>query len=180
MKASVYDTDEDGVVDRAKTADSADSVAWADVEGKPSAFAPEAHRHGMEAVSDPVRQRTRTEADPTALYLDIPVIINSVTAGGATLHIDFPHILERADGAAFAGQPGDCLTWEYHVKCSAEVTSVAIGGLESTMEIVSIPDTLPLVNGSATWHVFAIRGMYRNGAANNLRLQVNYCYSYGA
>ena len=180
MKASVYDADEDGVVDRAKTADSADSVAWADVEGKPSAFAPEAHRHGMEAVSDPVRQRTRTEADPTALYLDIPVIINSVTAGGATLHIDFPRILETADGAAYEGQPGDCLTWEYHVKCSAEVTSVAIGGLESTMEIVSIPDTLPLVNGSSTWHVFAIRGMYRSGAANNLRLQVNYCYSYGA
>ncbi len=179
MRKDVYDTDGDGVVDRAKTADSADSVAWADVRGKPQAFAPSAHTHGMEALSDPVRQRTRTEANPTALCLDIPVIINSATQSGANLAIDFPRILETAGGAAYAGQPGDCLTWEYHVKCSATVTSVAVGGLESSMEIVSVPDTLPLINGSATWHVFAIRGMYRSGAANNLRLQVNYCYSYG-
>ena len=179
MTRAVYDADGDGVVDRSRTADSADSVAWADVRGKPSGFAPEAHTHGMEALSDPVRQRTRTEANPTALCLDIPVLINSATQSGATLAIDFPRILETAGGAAYAGQPGDCLTWEYHVKCSATVTSVAVGGLESSMEIVSIPDTLPLVSGSATWHVFAIRGMYRSGAANGLRLQVNYCYSYG-
>lgn len=179
MTRTVYDADGDGVVDRSRTADSADSVAWADVRGKPSGFAPEAHTHGMEALSDPVRQRTRTEANPTALCLDIPVTINSATQTGATLAIDFPRILETAGGAAYAWQPGDCLTWEYHVKCSATITSVAVGGLESSMEAISIPDTLPLINGSATWHVFAIRGMYRSGAANSLRLQVNYCYSYG-
>ena len=133
MTKAVYDTDEDGVVDRAKAADSANSVAWADVQGKPSVFAPEAHRHGMEAVSDPVRQRTRTMTNPDTLCLDTPVLFNSVTQDSTTLSIDFPHILETADGTAYAGQPGDCLTWEYHVKCSAEVTSVAIGGLESTM-----------------------------------------------
>ena len=118
--------------------------------------------------------------NPDTLCLDTPVLFNSVTQDSTMLSIDFPHILETADGAAYEGQPGDCLTWEYHVKCSAEVTSVAIGGLESTMEAISIPGALPLVNGSATWHVFAIRGMYKSGAANNLRLQVNYCYSYGA
>ena len=63
MKASVYDTDGDGVVDRAARADAADAVDWTDVQGRPEAFAPAAHRHGMEDVSDPVRQRTRT-ADP--------------------------------------------------------------------------------------------------------------------
>ena len=60
MRKDVYDTDGDGVVDRAKSADSAASVEWADVRGKPQTFAPEAHTHGMEALSDPVRQRTRT------------------------------------------------------------------------------------------------------------------------
>ena len=100
MTRAVYDADGDGVVDRAKSADSADSVAWADVRGKPSGFAPEAHTHGMEALSDPVRQRTRTEANPTALCLDLPVLINSATQTGATLAIDFPRILETAGDAA--------------------------------------------------------------------------------
>ena len=31
-----------------------------------------------------------------------------------------------------------------------------------------------------TWHVFTVRGLHKSGAANGLRLQVNYCYSYGA
>jgi hypothetical protein len=179
MKASVYDTDADGVVDRAVRANTADAVNWADVQSRPETFAPSAHRHGMSEISDPVRQRTRTEANPDTLYLDVPVMINSATQSGATLNIDFPHVLETHGGSAYTGRQGDCLTWEYHVKCSAEVTSVAVGGLGSTMEAVSIPDRLRLVDNSATWHVFAVRGLYKSGAANNLRLQVNYCYSYG-
>ena len=107
-------------------------------------------------------------------------MINSATQSGATLAIDFPHVLETHGGEAYTGKAGDCLTWEYHVKCSAEVTSVAVGGLGSTMEAVSIPDRLRLVDNSATWHVFTVRGLYKSGAANGLRLQVNYCYSYGA
>ena len=179
MKASVYDTDADGVVDRAVRANTADAVNWADVQSRPETFAPSAHVHGMSEISDPVRQRTRTEANPDTLYLDVPVMINSATQSGATLAIDFPQVLETHGGEAYAGKAGDCLTWEYHVKCSAEVTSVAVGGLGSTMEAVSIPDRLRLVDNSATWHVFAVRGLYKSGAANNLRLQVNYCYSYG-
>ena len=179
MKVSVYDTDGDGVVDRAVRANTADAVNWADVQSRPETFAPAAHRHGMSEISDPVRQRTRTEANPDTLYLDVPVMINSATQNSATMAIDFPHVLETHGGEAYTGKAGDCLTWEYHVKCSAEVTSVAVGGLGSTMEAVSIPDRLRLVDNSATWHVFAVRGLYKSGAANNLRLQVNYCYSYG-
>ena len=179
MTKAVYDTDGDGVVDRASRADEADAVAWGSVTGKPESYLPSAHRHTMADVSDPVRQRTRSEANPTALCLDTPVLINTATQGGPELAIDFPTILETAGGNAYAGRSGDCLTWEYHVRCSSAITSVAIGGLESTMEAISIPATLPLVNGSATWHVFAIRGLYKSGAFNGLRLQVNYCYSYG-
>ena len=47
------------------------------------------------------------------------------------------------------------------------------------MEAVSVPTPLPLIGDAPTWHVFAIRGLHKPGAANNLRLQVNYCYSYG-
>ena len=88
-------------------------------------------------------------------------------------------ILETEGGEAYPGRSGDCLTWEYHVRCSEEITSVAIGGLSSTMEAVSVPTPLPLIGDAPTWHVFAIRGLHKPGAANNLRLQVNYCYSYG-
>ncbi len=179
MKASVYDTDGDGVVDRAVRANTADAVNWADVQSRPETFSPAAHTHGMADISDPVRQRTRSEATPDTLYLDIPVLFNTATQNSATLAIDFPHVLETHGGEAYTGKAGDCLTWEYHVKCSAEVTSVAVGGLGSTMEAVSIPDRLRLVDNAATWHVFAVRGLYKSGAANNLRLQVNYCYSYG-
>ena len=180
MKTSVYDTDGDGVVDRAVRANTADAVNWADVQSRPETFAPSAHGHGMADITDPVRQRTRSETNPNTLYLDIPVLFNSSTQSSATLAIDFPRILETHGGTAYSGKSGDCLTWEYHVKCSAEVTSVAVGGLESTMEAISIPERLRLVDNSATWHVFAIRGLYKSGAANSLRLQVNYCYSYGA
>jgi len=179
MKASVYDTDGDGVVDRAVRANTADAVNWVDVQSRPETFSPAAHTHGMADISDPVRQRTRNEANPDTLYLDVPVLFNTATQNSATLAIDFPHVLETHGGEAYTGRQGDCLTWEYHVKCSAEVTSVAVGGLGSTMEAVSIPDRLRLVDNAATWHVFAVRGLYKSGAANNLRLQVNYCYSYG-
>ncbi|MGN0878594.1 MAG: hypothetical protein ACI4WT_03965 [Oligosphaeraceae bacterium] len=179
MRAEVYDTDGDGVVDRASRADEADAVAWGSVTGKPEGFAPAAHRHAMADISDPVRQRTRSEANPTKLLLDTPVIINTATQGGPELAIDFPAILVTEGGDPYAGQPGDCLTWEYHVRCSSEIASVALGGLQCTMEAVTIPVPLPLVGDAPTWHVFAIRGLYRSGAANNLLLQVNYGYSYG-
>ena len=179
MKAEVYDADGDGVADRAKTADTADSVAWANIADRPDTFTPSAHGHTMADISDPVRQRTASGSNPRTLCLDTPVVFNSTTQHGAELAIDFPTILLTAGGEAYAGRPGDCLTWEYHVKCSQEITSVALGGLQSAMEAISIPATLPLVNSAPTWHVFAIRGLYRSGAANSLRLQANYCYSYG-
>ena len=180
MTKAVYDTDGDGVVDRAIRANTADAVNWADVQNKPDGFAPSAHSHGMADISDPVRQRTMSGANPETLCLDIPVVINTTTQSGATLSIDFPHILVKHGGEAYTGRSGDCLTWEYHVKCSAEVTSVAVGGLQSTMEAVGIPERLRLMDNAPTWHVFTVRGIYKSGAANGLRLQVNYCYSYGA
>lgn len=49
MVKSVYDTDNDGVVDRAKTAD---GVAWGNVAGKPSTFNPTAHTHTIANVTN--------------------------------------------------------------------------------------------------------------------------------
>ena len=82
MKAEVYDADADGVVDRAKAADTADAVAWGNITDRPDAFTPAAHRHGVAEISDPVRQRTRSEANPTTLLLDTPVVFNAATQTG--------------------------------------------------------------------------------------------------
>lgn len=180
MKAEIYDADSDGVVDRAKTADDADSVAWEHIAGAPEAFPPASHTHGMEAISDPVRQTTRSEASPNTLYLNKAVLLNSALINSPTLNIDFTSVKTAPGGANYSGVQGDMLTWEYHVKAAQNITSVAVGSLNSSMTAVNIPDSLPLIGGQNTWHVFTIRGIYRAGAVNNLSLQVNYCYSYGA
>ncbi|WP_156418763.1 hypothetical protein [Lentibacillus amyloliquefaciens] len=63
MLKETYDTNDDGKVD---VAESADSVAWANVSGKPSTYPPESHNHdgtyasashshasGVAAIADP-------------------------------------------------------------------------------------------------------------------------------
>lgn len=49
MLISVYDSNDDGKVD---AADSADAVPWTGVTGKPSTFAPSAHTHTLSDVTD--------------------------------------------------------------------------------------------------------------------------------
>lgn len=48
MLASVYDSNSDGKVD---AADTADSVAWENVTGRPSTFSPATHQHSISDVS---------------------------------------------------------------------------------------------------------------------------------
>ena len=51
MKKSVYDTNNDGVVDSAAKATVADSVAWSGVTGKPTTFPASAHTHSMADIT---------------------------------------------------------------------------------------------------------------------------------
>ncbi|MBQ9368928.1 MAG: hypothetical protein IJT83_14190, partial [Victivallales bacterium] len=60
------------------------------------------------------------------------------------------------------------------------ISSITVGSASSTMSAISIPETLALVNGNTTYHVFTIRGFYKSGAVNNIDLHVNYAYSYEA
>ena len=70
------------------------------------------------------------------------------------------------------------LTWEYHVPCSARVSGVSLGSVNCSMVGINIPDSLELVNGNTTCHVFVIRAVYRSGSVNNVCFQANYAYSY--
>lgn len=180
MLKSIYDTDDDGVVDDAEHAAVADAAPWSGISDKPSTFPPQSHAHTMSALSDPVRQKVVSESNPVTLYLDSPVLLNSSVQSGTTIAIDFTAIKTAVLGSAYSGQSGDFLTWEYHVSCSQDIVGVTVGSLNSTMVGIAIPDTLERVNNANTTHVFVVRGIYKSGAVNNLKLQVNYAYSYEA
>ena len=180
MLASVYDTDGDGKVNSSVSADQAAAVPWGGISGKPASFSPSAHTHSMADIANPVYQKEHSAANPKTLYLDSPILRNTTVNASTDLAIDFTSVLTAPGGTAYSGVAGCLLTWEYHVTCSQEVTGVLVGSPESSMAGIDIPETLPLKNNVPTVHVFAIRGIYRSGAVNNLRLQVNYAYGYEA
>lgn len=71
MLKSIYDTNNNGIVDRAALAD---SVTWANVSGKPSTFSPSTHNHTKSQITDM----------PTALSQfsnDVGFITKSLTIG---------------------------------------------------------------------------------------------------
>ena len=180
MTKALYDSDDDGKVDAAERADEADAVAWNNVTEKPASFTPTGHLHTMAAISDPVRQAVQSEASPAALYLNRPILMNSSANTNPTLAIEITSVKTSPGGDDYSAISGDFFTWEFHYKASVDITSIAIGGLNSSMVPITIPDSLPRINASTTVHVFVIRGIYQSGAVSNLILQVNYAYSYGA
>lgn len=183
MTKMVYDTDDDGKVDSAEEADhaaNANAVPWNGVTGKPETFTPAAHTHAMNDISNPGYQKVYSAANPKTLYLDSPVLRNTSANGSGTIELDFTAVMDKAGGSAYTAVDGAMLTWEYHVLCSAAVTGVTLGSINCSMVGVNIPETLELVNGNATYHVFVIRALYKSGAVNNVRYQANYAYSYEA
>ena len=183
MTKAVYDSDADGKVDSAEEADhavNANAVPWTGVTGKPSTFAPASHAHAMSEISNPVYQKVYSASNPKTLFLDSPVIKNTNTNSSGTLELDFTAVMDKTGGSAYSAVDGVMLTWEYHATCGATVTAVTVGSVNCSMVGINIPETLELVNNAATVHVFAIRGVYKSGAVNNLRFQANYAYSYEA
>ena len=184
MVQAVYDTDNDGKVNAAQNADhatAADAVPWDGVSGKPADFNPSAHTHAMADVSNPVSQKIREESNPSTLYLDTPVLRNTWRNDSGTIELNFTSVMTKEDGAsAYSIARNEMLTWEYHVLCGTSVNGVSLGSMNCSMVGINIPETLELINGGSTWHVFVIRAVYRSGAVNNICFQANYAYSYEA
>lgn len=177
MTKAVYDTNDNGKVDHAEVADEATSVAWTGITSKPESFPPEAHTHSESEIIDNVCQDfTTSTLAVTELSLDKPIVrINGGVAGSIT--IDVRSIVDK-DGNAITVAQDKAYTWEYHVLATNTITDVTVGSAQSTMFPISIPEELPLVMSSPTWHVFTIRGFYKSGAVNSISLGVNYAYSY--
>jgi hypothetical protein len=177
MTKAVYDVNNNGKVDHAELADEATAVAWTGITGKPESFTPSAHTHEQGDIADPVVQVFATSSlAVTELALDKPIVrINGGVSGSIT--IDILAIVDK-DGNPATIEQTKAYTWEYHVRATGVVNDVTVGSQYSTMFPISIPETLPLVMGNPTWHVFTIRGFYKTGAINNISLGVNYAYSY--
>ena len=134
----------------------------------------------MSDISNPGYQKVYSAANPKTLYLDSPVLRNTSANGSGTIELEFTAIRTENGGSAYSVLDGILLTWEYHVLCSTAMTGVTLGSVNCSMVGVNIPETLELVNGNATYHVFVIRAIYKSGAVNNVRYQANYAYSYEA
>ena len=183
MVASVYDPDGDGKVLAAEEADhaaSADAIPWSGVTGKPESFPTGAHLHNMTDIRNPVYQKVYSASNPKILYLDSPIIRNTQNNSSGTVELEFTGIKTTYEGENVGVSESQMLTWEYHVLCGADVTGVSVGSESCSMVGINIPETLPLINGNYTYHVFVIRAVCKSGAINNVRYQANYAYSYEA
>lgn len=202
MLKSQYDSNQDGIVDHAALADAAQKLnkarnlgnapfdGSADITLAQMGAATARHDHFKSAITDfsvnaaeitdPVRRKVCSEANPRTLYLDSPVLVNSATNTAATLTFDFTTFKVKPGGDSYSGQEGDDLTWVYRVTSSVNITSVAVGSMESTMEAIDVPADLPLLDGRNTVFVFVIHAIYDSSAFNRLRMFVNYSHCYKA
>lgn len=181
MLKSVYDTNNDGKVDsaaHADTADEASAVAWDDVTDKPTSFAPISHTHDQQDINNSARKPSDTQTSANVLQLSYPVkMVNNGTGSSLTIAItdvrdDLGNVVNFSNGYYYA--------WEYHVRAIMDITTINIGSSACTMKSVDIPSTLPAINAHATFHVFSICGIYDQGAVNNKLFHVRYLYSYSA
>ena len=152
---------------------------WSDINDKPTSFTPSAHTHLVSDQIDKARQTTASEATPNTLYINKDIIVKSENHTSGTLTIDFPYIKDK-DGENYTVQSGDVFTWELWITATAEINSITAGGNSTIEKLAGFPETLSLINNAATRHVFTVRGIYKSGAVNNLKLLVNYAYSEAA
>lgn len=201
MLKSVYDTNDDGKVDLAKDADTAQKlknarkIGNADFDGTANisvaaiGAAASAHTHAKSDISDwsvnaadlndPVRQNVQSEASPMTLYLNKPVLVNSTTNNSGTITLDFTSVKDK-NGNTYTGQNGDDFTWIYRLTSAVDITGIAIGSVNSTMEAIDVPSTFDRLDGENTTFVFVIHAIYDANAINKLRMFVNYSHCYKA
>ena len=95
-----FDTDNDGVVDRAETADSADAVAWANVTGKPSEFTPEAHTHAWSDITPNAHTHALGDVSDTTLGSVRLVVTDGAGSAGELTTTQFASLFYNSAGTA--------------------------------------------------------------------------------
>lgn len=179
MLQSVYDPDGDGIIDRAASAASADAVAWDAVTKKPETYAPAAHRHAVADLADPVRLLVYEMDRIDRLILTKPVICSSGVNYSGEIALNFPAgiFTDEEMETVYSPVSGELLTWELHFPCSVAVSAITTGSESCAVEGVNLPESLPLIDGEKTRHVFTVRARYSENAVGNIVYLVNYAYS---
>jgi hypothetical protein len=105
MLKSIYDTDSDGKVDAAETAD---SVPWSGVTGKPATFPPSSHTHSAADITSGTIAAARLPAASTSAAGIVQ--LNSATNSTSTTQAATPSAVKAAYDLA-ASKLGPGVTW---------------------------------------------------------------------
>ena len=107
------------------------------------------------------------------------MLVNSTTNNSGTITLDFTSVKDK-NGNTYTGQNGDDFTWIYRLTSAVDITGIAIGSVNSTMEAIDVPSTFDRLDGENTTFVFVIHAIYDANAINKLRMFVNYSHCYKA
>lgn len=149
-------------------------VTWDSISGIPETFPPAGHNHTKDNISDCARQ-TLLECSSTTVTPDISREILHYSINSSQLTFNFTAI--NSGGAPYTGSPGDVFTWELWVDVDRTLEGFSFGGASELYVLPGFPELLPLVNSKPTRHVFTLRGRYKDGVPNNIKLILNYAYS---
>ena len=149
-------------------------VTWDSISGIPETFPPAGHNHTKDNISDCARQ-TLLECSSAAVIPDISKEILHYSINSSQLTFNFTAI--NSGGAPYTGSPGDVFTWELWVDVDRTLEGFSFGGASELYVLPGFPELLPLVNSKPTRHVFTLRGRYKDGVPNNIKLILNYAYS---
>lgn len=149
-------------------------VTWDSISGVPETFPPTGHNHTKDNISDCARQ-TWLECPSTTVILDISKEILHYAINSSQVTFNFTAI--NSGGIPYTGSPGDVFTWELWVDSDRTLEGFSFGGASELYVLPGFPELLPLINGQPTRHVFTLRGRYKDGVPNNIKLILNYAYS---
>ena len=113
------------------------------------------------------------------LILTKPVICSSGVNYSGEIALNFPAgiFTDEEMETVYSPVSGELLTWELHFPCSDAVSAITTGSESCAVEGVNLPESLPLIDGENTRHVFTVRARYSENAVGNIVYLVNYAYS---
>ena len=149
-------------------------VTWDSISGVPESFPPSEHTHTKDNISDCARQ-TLLECSSATVIPDISKEILHYAINSSQVTFNFTAI--NSGGIPYTGSPGDVFTWELWVDAGRTLEDVSFGSASDMYVLPGFPELLPLINGQPTRHVFTLRGRYKDGVPNNIKLILNYAYS---
>ena len=149
-------------------------IKWDSISGVPESFPPSEHTHTKDNISDCARQ-TLLECSSATVIPDISKEILHYAINSSQVTFNFTAI--NSGGIPYTGSPGDVFTWELWVDAGRTLEDVSFGSASDMYVLPGFPELLPLINGQPTRHVFTLRGRYKDGVPNNIKLILNYAYS---